>query len=302
MGTSWVPVDKQIGEWLPKVTDGPFNLIEAYLSVLLDYDNGKSVTVAGYATRWGWSRKRVKTFLRKSGVVIVYPEDSRKKQNQRGQITIQKRDSKGADRNQISLIDSKWLGDEEDRKGAEREQKGGRKGSTTNNPNPNPNPNPTEGQLSHVTPSPKKDSRSKKKIYEAGSEEMRLAQHLYDLIQIDDPKAKEPCWQKWATVMDKIMRIDKRPFEEITAVMKYAHNVDGTNDGFWIANIRSPASLRKKYGTLRSQMESHYRKNRSIHDQLMEANYENNTITIKEDSHEHQNKRIDCKNIVPYPS
>lgn len=70
-------------------TDRPFSKVEAAFSLQVDFDKGNAVTVAGYAKRWNWSRKKVTTFLEEIGVTIEYPENTAKKQNQQGQIRVQ---------------------------------------------------------------------------------------------------------------------------------------------------------------------------------------------------------------------
>jgi hypothetical protein len=110
--------------------------------VSLDYDKGNPVTVSGYASRWGWSRKKVKRFLERVGAEISYPENTARKQNQKGQIRVQIRNRSGtdrvADKEQIRIIDSKWLADKRNRSGtdrvADKEQIRDRSGSATINP------------------------------------------------------------------------------------------------------------------------------------------------------------------------
>jgi hypothetical protein len=121
---------------LPK--DRPFTRLEAMFSLTLDYDQGNEVTVLGYAELWRWSRGKVERFLAEIGVAIRYPEQTEKKQNQRGQIMIQMTSRKRADNGQIKFIDSKWLGNDASRKRADDEQKAGRSQGTTIEPNPKP--------------------------------------------------------------------------------------------------------------------------------------------------------------------
>lgn len=91
-------------------------------SLQLDYDRASRVTIAGMAARWGWSRNKVTRFLDEVGVVILYPETTSKKQNQKGQIAIQIRDRCGADNEQIKIIDNKGLADKKSRKRADTGQ------------------------------------------------------------------------------------------------------------------------------------------------------------------------------------
>ncbi len=56
-----MPISRYVAEFLP--TDRPFTELEALYSVQLDYCNGKRASVSGYSKRWGWSRKKVDSFL-----------------------------------------------------------------------------------------------------------------------------------------------------------------------------------------------------------------------------------------------
>lgn len=85
--------------------------------------------------------KRSTTFLEKLGAVIVYRKNTKKYQNQRGQISIQTGQEKGADRGQIRLINTSRLQGERHRRRTDWEQKRNRSGFTIKDPNTNPNPN-----------------------------------------------------------------------------------------------------------------------------------------------------------------
>jgi hypothetical protein len=134
----WIPVCKNLVTKLPK--GRPYSEVEAIYSLTVDYDNRRSVSVAGLAKLWCWNRKRVSTFLKKIGVEIMYPKCTLKIQNQRGQIGVQIRPSEGADRSQIRFINSRQLRDIGNRSRTDTPQKGSRSGSTTKRqPNPNNN-------------------------------------------------------------------------------------------------------------------------------------------------------------------
>jgi hypothetical protein len=89
---------------LPK--DRPYTTIEAVFSMQFDYDNDHDVTVSGYADLWQWPRAKVRRFVEKMGIEIQYPEDTAKKQNQKGRIKIIKT-YKENPRKEIRLINSK---------------------------------------------------------------------------------------------------------------------------------------------------------------------------------------------------
>lgn len=90
----------------------------------------------------------------------------------------------------------------------------------------------------------------KDKEYRPDSNESRLALFLFNHIKKNNPKAKEPNLNSWATSFDKIIRIDKRPIEEIKKIIEWCQK-----DSFWFKNILSPDKLRVQYDTLYVTME-----------------------------------------------
>ena len=134
---NWVPISKGLTKELPK--NRPFSEVEAAFSLQVDYDNQNPVTVNRYCELWKWSRNKVYRFFRDYGIRIEYPEDTAKRQNQKGLITIQKPDGKGAETGLKRLIDSRWLDGERDGKGTDKGQKPDRNRYTTKDPNPDPN-------------------------------------------------------------------------------------------------------------------------------------------------------------------
>ena len=129
----WVPITKISARLLPK--DRPFTKLEALFSLQLDHNNKNEVSVMGMSKCWGWSRKRVRTFLDREGVEISYPESTVKRQNQRGLIRVQIRgqirDRSPEKRGQINFIDYNMLQQGGDRSPEKRGQIRDRSGATT---------------------------------------------------------------------------------------------------------------------------------------------------------------------------
>lgn len=98
-----MPIAKSAAVLLPN--NMPFTRLEALFSLQLDHHNKSKVSVVGMVKRWGWSRKRVRTFLDRVGVEIVYPKSTAKCRNQRGHIRGHKRDISTEKRGHIKLID-----------------------------------------------------------------------------------------------------------------------------------------------------------------------------------------------------
>jgi hypothetical protein len=133
---NWIPISKAFMKELPK--NRPYTRLEAALSLQLDHDAGNPVTINGYSSLWSWSRKKVRRFLKQMNVKIIYPENTQKIQNQKGQIRVQIRDRYDEKKGQIRLVDSKGLQDLRDRYDKKRGQIRDRSGDTTRDPNPNP--------------------------------------------------------------------------------------------------------------------------------------------------------------------
>jgi len=81
------------------------------------------------------------------------------------------------------------------------------------------------------------------------SNEFRLSLYLYNYMIKNDPSAKKPNLQSWASEMDKVIRLDNRDVEEIKKVIKFCQK-----DSFWYKNILSVGKLRKQYDQLRLKM------------------------------------------------
>jgi hypothetical protein len=101
-------------------------------------------------------------------------------------------------------------------------------------------------QASSDVKSPKKE-----KAFCRNSDEFRLSEILFFLIKKRRPGFKSPDLQKWAEVVDRMIRIDKRSVAEIEDVIVWCQN-----DEFWQNNILSTEKLRKQYDQLAMKMES----------------------------------------------
>jgi len=88
-----------------------------------------------------------------------------------------------------------------------------------------------------------------KKVYTSDSIEVGLSEKLLSLIKQRNPHFKEPNIQSWAKHIDRMIRIDKRPVDEIEKIIAWcqAHV-------FWQNNILSTDKLRKQYDRLFMQM------------------------------------------------
>ena len=85
------------------------------------------------------------------------------------------------------------------------------------------------------------------KQYTPDSPEHKLASYMLLKILHLNPNFKTPNMQNWAKWMDNIMRIDKRPYEEIKAVIDYIYA------GWWRDKLLSPKKLREHYDRINMQ-------------------------------------------------
>jgi phage replication O-like protein O len=87
-----------------------------------------------------------------------------------------------------------------------------------------------------------------KEIYSTDTLQYQLAELLLLKILEHLPGYKKPDLQKWAKSMDSIIRLDRRPADEVKAVIIFAQG-----DTFWRSIILSVDNLRKQYDRLNIQ-------------------------------------------------
>jgi len=81
------------------------------------------------------------------------------------------------------------------------------------------------------------------------SDEIRLSEMLFSLIQQRDVNVKKPNMQTWGRQIDLLMRVDNRGSPEIEKVIKWCQG-----DPFWQNNILSTKKLREKFTQLLLKM------------------------------------------------
>ena len=84
--------------------------------------------------------------------------------------------------------------------------------------------------------------------FDENSNSYILAKLLHDRILLHLPHFKTPDLTRWSADMEKMMRIDKRDFEEAKKVIIFAQD-----DEFWRSNILCAEKLRLRYDTLNSK-------------------------------------------------
>ena len=103
-----------------------------------------------------------------------------------------------------------------------------------------------------------KNDKKKRMVFSFDSIEYELSKLLLIEIRKNDenflasnPDAEAPSLQRWALQIDRLLRLDHRPPEEIRQVIVFAQT-----SSFWRSNILSGQKLREKYTTLLLQMKS----------------------------------------------
>jgi hypothetical protein len=180
LGNGWVPIFKGFRKLLP--LDRPYTKLEAAFCLQLDFDEGKPVSVTGYATLWQWSKDKVRKFLDDMGVEIIYPESTESKQNQRGIITSKKptdqpTDNRLIDR-PIKFIDINMLKKKTDRS---TDRKPTDRPDATIDPL-NPNPKERKTRARGESQSKEKDEQEKTKygeyVFLSPAEHLALTEKL----------------------------------------------------------------------------------------------------------------------------
>ncbi|MFD1484659.1 DNA replication protein DnaD [Lacticaseibacillus baoqingensis] len=113
--------------------------------------------------------------------------------------------------------------------------------STDNQLTPNKNVRSKE-----VKPS---SHKSAKRTFDEQSKELRAATKLWELIQRNNPKAKQQDLQKWADVFRLMHERDNRSWKDIGMLIQWSQN-----DSFWSSNILSAKKLREKFDQLTAKM------------------------------------------------
>ena len=143
--------------------DRPYTEFEALGCLAIDYLRGNAVTVAGYANLWQWSCGRVKRFLNRAGLEIVYPEDTAKKQNQRGQISVQITNRSPEKNGQMLFYDFRNIACEANRSQEKNEQITNRSANTTIKNIKNKNKN-KERESSKPDPASSRNGKKSKNV------------------------------------------------------------------------------------------------------------------------------------------
>ena len=104
---------------------------------------------------------------------------------------------------------------------------------------------PPPSSPSSSSSSKKETSCPKSKTSDEKTIDMELAEHLFTCILRNNPTAKKPNLQKWAAVIDRMIRLDKRDPDDIGYMIDWCQA-----DEFWRSNILSAAKLREQWDQL----------------------------------------------------
>jgi len=102
--------------------------------------------------------------------------------------------------------------------------------------------------VSNSNPHPPQQPKDRRKTQRSSEEDWVCAKWIYDRILANNPDHKAPNLQAWADEVRLIRERDGRGHREICELFGWAQD-----DGFWRANVLSPAKLREKWDQLTMQ-------------------------------------------------
>jgi len=231
--SGWISLHRQIKDhWLWK--DKPFSKGQAWIDLLLlashksskfplgneliEIERGSLITSElKLASRWGWSKTKVRAFLK------LLEDD---------EMIVKKSDNKKTTINIVRYSDFQQL------ETTEVPQKN--HGSTTEVPQKN-----TFNNVNNVNNDNKKEINSRKQVYDENSIYYKLANRFYQNILNNNPHHKEPNLQKWSDDIRKMIDIDKRTEEQVAYLIDWVQK-----DSFEMSNVLSPDKLRKRFDQL----------------------------------------------------
>lgn len=224
--------------------------------IQIDFDENKAVSVAGYSAAWEWNRKTVTKFLEAVGVKIVYPENTKSKQNQRGTLAgTDHGTEKGQIEGQIKFIDINKLKEKRDRS---RDRKGTDQMDTNIDPiDPNPKIKKiiVEDESSTTNQLVNSEKKIAKKKWCENDACYQLSIHLVQRIKNVRPNfVPRGSLQMWSKQADLMLRVDKRDFIEAKNIINWIFTSNDKNALFWQSNILSIKKLREKFDQLALQM------------------------------------------------
>lgn len=100
-------------------------------------------------------------------------------------------------------------------------------------------PSATKKKLKNSSP------KKKSKVFENNSNQYRLSELLFTLIEKNNPNTRIPNLQTWSGDIDKLIRINGRTSEQIETVIIWCQK-----DSFWHTNILSASKLREQFDQL----------------------------------------------------
>lgn len=81
----------------------------------------------------------------------------------------------------------------------------------------------------------------------------RLCQQLADGVASWPPNSKRPkVSEAWVAEMDRLVRIDRRPPDEVSSLVAWLFAADHKQARFWAGNVRCPDKLRLQYDRIRA--------------------------------------------------
>lgn len=298
MGQGWISLHRRIKDnfLYPSNEKRQFSKFEAWVDILLmvNHEDRKSMygnelitiyrgqkltSIKGLAERWGWSRKKVSTFLdllesenqikqqrttRATFITVVNYEDYQdvnignrgkgtSKEHQKnngfagfGKSGEHQKHEKGTSKEQQQSHVTEGVEGEissvgSSKRTSEIKKKNIERTSKEHQKNTNNNYNNSNN-----------DNKSNKEIrskYKFETHHYQLANLLFKFMEKNNPKVKKPNLESWANTFRLMMERDDREGKEIQQMIVWCQN-----HHFWYKNILSANKLRQQYDRLYLEM------------------------------------------------
>ena len=256
--SGWIKLHRSIQDhWLWE-GEKPFDKRSAWIDILLLVNHeGKKILLGNeivyvnrgehitsepkLAERWGWSRTKVRNFLKllEQEQMIKNKKEGKKRTRL---IVLNYNDYQGLENNERTRREQ----------GENKEKTTEEQGENINKNDKNDKNEKNDKEDISMSQQSSDDDKPIKPEYEFGedSTEIALARFMINEMLRVKPDSKVPksdvkSLQNWAKHIDYMIRLDKREPRQIAELFRWAQN-----DTFWVANIRSPQKLRKQWDTL----------------------------------------------------
>lgn len=233
-----IPLDADLVHHLPAPGKRPFTAVEALFLLQLSFEMGTPVSMAGLASRMGWSRAKLSRFMESAGVCLTYGEDTRRKQKQFGLLSLIPGGEKKTETGQIKVLMVNEKPEEKDRNETEEKPAKGRRKKKA------------QASILSEIDETSEPVRMALTLIQNVKEEYRIRNdrpHRFEKEDVDDKKRIARV-RASALALERLIRIDKARISDVWKVIDFVRY-----DDFWYANVQAGDKLREQYPRLLDQ-------------------------------------------------